>query len=856
MRLSRRRPPEDLPEGPTAAPDGPAAAPPPGPRGPVPAPARDPAAVGDQSAAAAGAAGGDGSASLAAALVVSDELEPRIRLPSDLLRCVTFCIEIALLVGIGLLGKAAASGVETDVVKASERVASHLISPLHSIAFIALLVLPVALAVRLVIIGQLRRLAEAVVIGLVAAGVTIACNAVLSLHALAELYVALARAGSPQGATLLDPYLAGLAAYLTVISLTGRPRWRTWFSLAIVFYCVTSLVEAGTSGVLSLLLTLLIGAAAGSGLRYLIGTNSERPTAAEIAAALSAASVPVVAIWRMPDSTTENRRYAARTQHGVPLDVTVFDQDQQAADALYRIYRRLRLTSQVSRSAPLTVSRAVERRALMAYAVEDAGVSTPRLEAAVRVGPEAAAIATRHTDGATLAELAGPPPDLRLSQVWDAVLQLHRHRVTHRSLTSEHIQLSGQDGSEVTLLEPGDGDVAATDLQLRLDLAELTATMALLVGPERAADMASAKLGSASVASLVPLLQPLFLHRSTRAQLRRHKDVLPVLRRRFLGGEPEVEVPPEQLERIRPRRVATLVAAIVAAYFVIGQFGRRNFIPVLRQSDWRWVLVGLALSALTYVGATLSLSGFVLEKLSWTRTLLAQLAGSFVTLVTPAAVGGVALNIRYLHKAKVPPADAASSVGVSQVFAFALHMLLLVLFIALAGGSHSTPFHPPGWSYIALGVLGVAVLAVFALPAGRRLVRSRVAPALGQVMPRLLDIAQRPAKLAEGTAGALLLTLCYILCLDASVRAVGWGHAPFFAIAVVYLTGNAIGSVVPTPGGLGAVEVALSGGLTTIAHVPGAFALSAVLVFRLLSFWLPIPIGWVALNYLQRHDAL
>ena len=59
------------------------------------------------------------------------------------------------------------------------------------------------------------------------------------------------------------------------------------------------------------------------------------------------------------------------------LDVTVFDRDQQAADAFYRLYRRLRLTTQVSRSAPLTVERAVERRALLTYAMEDTGVSRP-----------------------------------------------------------------------------------------------------------------------------------------------------------------------------------------------------------------------------------------------------------------------------------------------------------------------------------------------------------------------------------------------------------------------------------------------------------------------------------------------
>src|SRR5262245_4666865 len=125
MRLSRRRPPEEAPDGPTAAPDGPAAAPPPGPRAPIPAPARDAPPVARKSAAAAGAAsadgsagaggsaGANGSASLAAAVLVKDELEPRIRRPSDLLRCLSACIEIVLLVGIGLLGKAAARGVET-----------------------------------------------------------------------------------------------------------------------------------------------------------------------------------------------------------------------------------------------------------------------------------------------------------------------------------------------------------------------------------------------------------------------------------------------------------------------------------------------------------------------------------------------------------------------------------------------------------------------------------------------------------------------------------------------------------------------------------------------------------------------
>jgi uncharacterized membrane protein YbhN (UPF0104 family)/tRNA A-37 threonylcarbamoyl transferase component Bud32 len=796
-------------------------------------------------------------AALSAAIQVEDVLEPRVRLPADILRCVTACLEIALLLGLALLAKATASGVEVDLVYASKKLATGLTTPLLYLATVALLVLPIALAIRQIYRGQLRRLGEAIMVELIAAGLTLGCDALLRLSALAALAHALARPGETGPGTPLDAYLAGLVAYVTVVGLSGKRRWRTAFWLAIGFYCLASVASSnGATTVLTLLVTLLIGQAAGAGLRYALGTTSERPTALEIAGALSSMTGPVAEIRRVPDPSTDNRRYAARQRDGRMLDVTVIDRDQQAADAIYRLYRGLRLRSQVSRASPLTVERAIERRALMAYALEDAGVPTPRLRAVLRVGPEAAVVATDHHPGVTLADLPEPPSDRQLGEVFDIVLKLHRHRVTHRALTTDHIMITqnGQGPYGVMLLDPGDGDLAATDLQRRLDLAQLTASLALLVGPERAADAARAKIGHTEVTTIVPLLQPVVLHRSTRAELRRRNDVLPALRRRLVGSAADTELPPEQLERVRPRAVLTLVASIVAAYIVIGQLGQVSFAHILRHSDWRWVVASVALMAITYVGAAWSLSGFVLERLNLFRTFLCQLAGSFVTLVTPAAVGGVALNLRYLYKADVEPADAAASVGVSQLVAFSLHITLLIIFAALTGAVHHASFRPPVWVYIALGALAAAALVALSLPGGRRLARSRLAPALGQVIPRLLDISQQPAKLAEGIGGALVVTFGYILCLAASVLAVG-GHAALPSIAVVFLTGNALGSAVPTPGGLGAVEAALTAGLTA-AGLPGAEAVSSVLLFRLVTFWLPVPVGWAAINYLQRQNAL
>ena len=404
------------------------------------------------------------------------------------------------------------------------------------------------------------------------------------------------------------------------------------------------------------------------------------------------------------------------------------------------------------------------------------------------------------------------------------------------------------------LLDPGDGDVAASDLQVRLDLAQLIAELALYVGADRAADLALEKAGAEEMLAVVPLLQPVALARSTRKALRRRRDVLPALRTRLLAAVPGAEVAPVQLERIRLRTLVTLVASVAAVYLLAGELAKASLGSVLRSADWRWGIAALALSAATYVGATVALTGFVAERLRFFRTLLAQVAGSFVTLVTPAAVGGVTLNIRYLQRRKIPAAVAAASVGVGQVVAFVLHVLLIVVFAAIAGTSAKEPIQPPQWAWFVLAGLVAVALAVIAIPAGRRVLRARLSPMLGQVLPQLLDVAQHPRKLARGIGGALLLSLCYILCLAACVAAFG-RSVPIAKIGVVYLTGSAIGSIVPTPGGLGAVEAALTAGLTA-AGVPGAVAVSAVLLFRLLTFWLPVPFGWAALNYLERKQAL
>ena len=80
-------------------------------------------------------------------------------------------------------------------------------------------------------------------------------------------------------------------------------------------------------------------------------------------------------------------------------------------------------------------------------------------------------------------------------------------------------------------------------------------------------------------------------------------------------------------------------------------------------------------------------------------------------------------------------------------------------------------------------------------------------------------------------------------------------HPAILAAAVVFLAGNAVGSATPTPGGLGGVEAVLAAGLTAIG-IPAHQAIPAVLLFRVATFWLPIPVGWISYEVLQRRGVL
>nr|WP_237419290.1 lysylphosphatidylglycerol synthase transmembrane domain-containing protein [Kitasatospora sp. SID7827] len=646
---------------------------------------------------------------------------------------------------------------------------------------------------------------------------------------------------------------------MTAVGTAGRRRWRTALGVTLGLSGLSGLVT-GYATPLSLVLALLLGWTTAHAARYAVGEPVGTPTEEQIAAALAGTGVRPHTVLALGPS-----RYLVTQHDGRPeLDVHLLDRHAQASGLLGHLWLALRLRT-APRPLGLRPLRAgLEHQTLLGHAATAAGARTRTPVAVVELGPDAALVAYRRIDARPFAELfdenpaqdpdrpAGPT-DAELRDAWRQLALLQRRRIAHRTVSPHTVLLDAE--GQVHLVGLAHGEIAAGELLLRLDVAGLLAVLAVHAGPRRAVRAAVEVLGPGPVGTALPLLQPIALARDTRAALARHKTLAADLRAEVQRQTPQAIAVPVRLERLRPRTLLNVVACFAVGYALL-QF--RNPVSVVTGADPLWLAGAVLWAAVSYPVATFAFSGFVPERLRFGSTLAVQTAGAFVKVVAPGGVGGLALNTRYLQCAGIPTAQAMSSIGVSQLFGLVLHMLQLAVFGALAGvdaaaaGGESAVL-PSGWVlWLALAVSAVIAASVAAVPSLRRRAQTLLRPLRAEVLPRLLDLAQRPGRLATGVAGQLLVSMCFVLCLYCCVRAVG--QAPGFnAVAMAFLAGNAAGNVAPTPGGLGGVELLMPPLLVAAGHLDQDSAASAVLLFRLLTFILPILPGWIAFAWLKRR---
>ena len=811
----------------------------------------------------------------------------RVHHPSDLLQLVLAAAGVAVVLLLAVYAQATTTGVAEDVRGVAGLVRQIFTVPVALLEVLVAFIAPAAVLVELAVRRLFRTMLDA----------TIATIAALLLVAIAVGLIA--TVGSDDliaglsvtvrgDATLTIPvYLVTAVALLVAAGPRTRRRTVAW-SWNLLWVTLGVVLVTGASSVPGAGLALLLGRVAGLGVRYASGVRSERAYGSALVDGVRRAGFDPVRLERVrepeaaagtpttvgppgtePDDEhhepapaaeaisrfSDDRVYDMTTVDGGRYTLVVLDGDRQVVGALARSWRSLRLRGIEGRSF-VSLRQAAERAALLAYAAHAAGVRTPALLSVAEAEDSMLLVQERLDHAVPLRDL-DPAwlTDAQLQAIWEQLNLAHYAGVTHRALTSDVVLVEeSAHGPRAWITRWESGDVASNQLSRRMDLTQMLALLAVRVGPSRALESAVAVLPAEDVAALGPLLQTPALPRRTREEMRARPRVLAELRALLVERMPEADGEPEQLIRFGARTLITILLTVVAVIVVLATVNVEQIAQAIAASDWRWSVVAFALGLLTFLGAALAFVAFSPVRLPIWRATLVQAAGAFVALAAPAGIGPAALNLRMLTRRGVTASLSVATVALVQVSQFVVTLVLLLLLSVISGTGSTPRFTPSPALLVVMGVVAALVAAALLVPALRAWVARKTLPTVRQTWPRLVAVVGHPWRVALAVGGNVIMTMGYILAFDACLAAFGQ-ELTLVQVALIYLVGNAAGAAVPTPGGIGTIEIALTTGLTAGGLNPGVAA-SVALLFRVLTYWLRIPVGWVAMRVLQRSGDL
>jgi uncharacterized protein (TIRG00374 family) len=325
--------------------------------------------------------------------------------------------------------------------------------------------------------------------------------------------------------------------------------------------------------------------------------------------------------------------------------------------------------------------------------------------------------------------------------------------------------------------------------------------------------------------------------------------------------EPPAAAPTATSRRVR-RTLQVLVAAFVVHTFVLPQIaGARAAVHLVAGLNPWLVLLALGFEVVS-LAAYAQTTRVLLDsaELSLRRSSAVVLSSLAVGHVVPA--GGAAssvVTVRLLTASGVNATDATfvlATQGVgSAIVLNALWWVTLVVAVPLSG-FHRTNAIVAGIGAIVIGAIGLAVLRIVrgGAAGAHRLARmvgrlpkvdpDRLEAGLVQASGRLRALSTDRRRLARAVALAALNWVADAACLWTFLAAFG-RVAPVDQVLVAYGLAYVLAAIPISPGGLGIVEATLTASLVGLGNPRGAVTL-AVVGYRLVNFWLPIPVGAAA----------
>jgi len=332
---------------------------------------------------------------------------------------------------------------------------------------------------------------------------------------------------------------------------------------------------------------------------------------------------------------------------------------------------------------------------------------------------------------------------------------------------------------------------------------------------------------------------------------------------------------------LTPRRaIQTTIAVfalLVAIYFLFPKLvGLGDSLSRLGEADALWIVVAIGFegaAVATYIALFKAVVGGNVLRLTWGETYDVNLAGLAATrLFSAAGAGGIALTYWALRRAGMVRHEVARRMVAFLTLQYVFYPLAIIvcgvlLRTGVVPGKDSVELTivPAG---IAGAVLIVGLLAALIPPdLGPRLVphargpRSRAFAEKAAKVPATAGEGVRfgfillfqPSRGGLAVIGAVGYWAANIGILWASFKAFGV-HVPLAVVVQGFFLGM-VGNLFPlAPAGVGAVDAGMIGAFVLFG-IPEETVFPAVLIYRLVAFWLPIPPGIVAFLSLRSRVA-
>ncbi len=320
------------------------------------------------------------------------------------------------------------------------------------------------------------------------------------------------------------------------------------------------------------------------------------------------------------------------------------------------------------------------------------------------------------------------------------------------------------------------------------------------------------------------------------------------------------------------KTLVIVVVLVAAIYVVLPKIaGLDDAVAKLGEARRSWVLVAviaMGLSFASYVAVFRSVISESTVKLDWRESYQITMAGLAATrLFSAGGAGGIVLTYWALRKAGMRTQETAQRMFAFLVLLYAIYILAVIVFgvllrIGVVPGDGPVSMTIVPAAIAAIVALTILLIALIPGDLERRMDRRTGDGRLGRLMTRL---AALPATMAEGirtswtfvaesrrgwlgVVGAVGFWASNILILWASFRSLGIA-IPLGEIVVGFFVGMAA-NLAPAPAGVGAVDGGLIGAFAIFGY-PLETVIAAVLIYRLIAFYFPVPPGIVAFFQLR-----